>query len=153
MYLMLYKMRLIWHSALHIEMQRPDGLRHISCDLVVPPVSCGETKTEQTSSTTKSNCKTNLGKADKPSSLSQPSPSLKALQTPSPLLNCQGRNPTASWQLLPCICIPEPPALAAPQELFFSATPCILQPPPILHLPTDSGLCYRPTTQVNSWCL
>ena len=87
----------------------PDGLRHISCNSVVPPVGCRDTKTEQTSSTSKSNCKTNLRKADEPSSLSQPSPSLKTLQIPSPLLNCPGRNPTASRQLLPCIGIPDAP--------------------------------------------
>lgn len=57
-----------------------------------------------------------------PTSLSQPSPSPKTLETPSPLLSCQGRNPTASWQLLPCTCTPETPALATPQELLFWAT-------------------------------
>lgn len=79
---------------------------------VVPPISYGETETEQTASTTQSNCKTNLRTADEPSSLSQPSRSPKTLETPL-LLNSQGRNPTPSWQLLPCICTPEPPESAA----------------------------------------
>ena len=65
----------------------PDGLRCVSCDFVAPPVSCGETKTEQASSTPKSNGKTSLRKADEPSSLSQPPPSPKTLETPSLLPN------------------------------------------------------------------
>ena len=41
----------------------------------------------------KSKCKTHLRKADEPASLSQPSPGPKTLETPSLLLNYQGKTP------------------------------------------------------------
>ena len=83
------------------------------------PSSAERLKQNRPQLTPKSNCKTNLRKTDEPTSSSQPSPTPETSETPSLLLNCQGRNPTPSQQLLPCICTPEPSVLAAPWELHF----------------------------------